>query len=170
MQYIIFALMAKKRASCALQLSVWWNDAHNCYNFISGVFPSLLNIIYSTVKVWAIIKGDLEPIYPSLSPSLLESSSLSVSLSLSPCIAVLLLVLFVHGVNNVNKFDWQHIISRPFWLNMSVFSSPAVTLVGSVMSGLGICARLLDTERWARSWSRCTVSQPAGNRKSSTQR
>jgi len=29
---------------------------------------------------------------------------------------------------------------------------------------------ILDTERWARSWSRCTGSQPAGDRKSSTRR
>jgi len=29
---------------------------------------------------------------------------------------------------------------------------------------------LLDTERWARSWSRCIGSQPAGDRKSSTRR
>jgi len=26
---------------------------------------------------------------------------------------------------------------------------------------------ILDTERWVRSWSRCTGSQPAGDRKSS---
>jgi len=29
---------------------------------------------------------------------------------------------------------------------------------------------ILNTERWARSWSRCTGSQPAGDRKSSTRR
>jgi len=29
---------------------------------------------------------------------------------------------------------------------------------------------ILDTERWAWSWSWCTGSQPAGDRKSSTQR
>jgi len=29
---------------------------------------------------------------------------------------------------------------------------------------------ILDTERWARSWSWCTGSQPAGDRKSSTRR
>jgi len=29
---------------------------------------------------------------------------------------------------------------------------------------------ILDTEHWARSWSRCTGSQPAGDRKSSTRR
>jgi len=29
---------------------------------------------------------------------------------------------------------------------------------------------ILDTERWARSWSRGTGSQPAGDRKSSTRR
>ena len=29
---------------------------------------------------------------------------------------------------------------------------------------------ILDTERWARSWSRCTGSQPAGDRNSSTRR
>jgi len=46
MQYTIFALMAKKRASWALWSNVWWNEAQNCCNFISGIFPSLLNIIY----------------------------------------------------------------------------------------------------------------------------
>jgi len=29
---------------------------------------------------------------------------------------------------------------------------------------------VLDTEHWARSWSRCTGSQPAGDHKSSTGR
>jgi len=29
---------------------------------------------------------------------------------------------------------------------------------------------MLDTERSARSWSRCTGSEPAGDRKSSTRR
>jgi len=29
---------------------------------------------------------------------------------------------------------------------------------------------VLDTERWARSWSQCTDSQSAGDRKSSTRR
>jgi len=29
---------------------------------------------------------------------------------------------------------------------------------------------ILDTERWAWSWSRCTGSQPAGDHKSSTRR
>jgi len=32
----------------------------------------------------------------------------------------------------------------------------------------GPVKRILDTELWARSWSRCTGSQPAGDRKSST--
>jgi len=39
-------LWPKTRASWALWSNVWWNEAQNCYNFISGVFPSLLNIIY----------------------------------------------------------------------------------------------------------------------------
>ena len=38
----------------------------------------------------------------------------------------------------------------------------------SVCKGKGKCFPILDTERWARSWSQCTGSQLAGDHKSST--
>jgi len=41
-------------------------------------------------------------------------------------------------------------------------------LYWSCSKGKGKGFPILDTERWARSWSRCTGSQPAGDRKSST--
>jgi len=61
----------------------------------------------------------------------------------------------------------------PFLWYFAYFGQNLVAMAKSLrplQKGKGKGFPILDTERWARSWSRCTGSQPAGDRRSSTWR
>ena len=67
------------------------------------------------------------------------------------------------GIRNIVIVYWELEILLILLLLCEMHASSLVKVKGKGFP-------VLDTERWARSWSWCTGSQPAGDRKSSTRR
>jgi len=88
------------------------------------------------------------------------------------------------GMVTKSQMEWAVLGFPPHWQCIAVRSLQKGLfhidrerwLTGKMSSRVFFCEvcikgfPILDTERWARSWSRCTGSQPAGDRKSSTRR